>query len=134
MDELAGHRVQETADYRRGAAALDRPACPRASSPRELLVQVRGCHRGYHLLAVPTWERKIRVLAVWLTAALFGRDIVSLASVQHPREAFIAGGEPASPPSGVPSPYPDEVIEPIGRASRCISLVTLPRPWDGMGN
>ncbi|MQY40625.1 hypothetical protein SRB17_86580 [Streptomyces sp. RB17] len=26
-------------------------------------------HRGYHVLAVPTWERKIRVLAIWLTAA-----------------------------------------------------------------
>jgi NADH dehydrogenase len=36
-------------------------------------------HRGYHVLAVPTWERKIRVLAVWLTALLFGRDIASLA-------------------------------------------------------
>jgi NADH dehydrogenase FAD-containing subunit len=35
-------------------------------------------HRGYHVLAVPSWERKIRVLAVWLTAAVFGRDIVSL--------------------------------------------------------
>ena len=55
-------------------------------------------HRGYHVLAVPTWERKIRVLAVWLTAAVYGRDIVSLASVQHPREAFIAGGGPAFPP------------------------------------
>ncbi|PXY19246.1 NAD(P)/FAD-dependent oxidoreductase [Prauserella muralis] len=52
-------------------------------------------HRGYHVLAVPTWERKIRVLALWLTAALFGRDILSLASVQHPRQAFVAGGEPA---------------------------------------
>jgi hypothetical protein len=41
---------------------------------------------------------KIRVLAIWLTAALFGRDIVSLASVQHPREAFITDGELASPP------------------------------------
>jgi len=46
-------------------------------------------HRGYHVLAVPTWERKVRVLAVWTTAAVFGRDIVSLASVQHPREAFV---------------------------------------------
>ena len=54
-------------------------------------------HRGYHVLAVPTWERKIRVLAIWLTAALFGRDIVSLASVQHPREAFITDGELAFP-------------------------------------
>ena len=51
-------------------------------------------HRGYHVLAVPSWERKVRVLAIWLTQALFGRDILSLASVQHPREAFVAGGEP----------------------------------------
>ena len=36
------------------------------------------------------------MLAIWLTAALFGRDIVSLASVQHPREAFIADGGPSS--------------------------------------
>jgi NADH:ubiquinone reductase (H+-translocating) len=35
-------------------------------------------HRGYHVLAVPSWERKIRVLAVWLTAAVSSRDIVSL--------------------------------------------------------
>ena len=47
-------------------------------------------HRGYHVLAVPTWERKLRVLAVWATAVPFGRDIVSLSSVQHPREAFLA--------------------------------------------
>ncbi len=52
-------------------------------------------HRGYHVLAVPSWERKIRVLAIWLTAAVFGRDILSLASVQHPRAAFVTGGEPA---------------------------------------
>jgi NADH dehydrogenase len=51
-------------------------------------------HRGYHVLAVPSWERKVRVLAVWMTAALYGRDIVSLASVQHPREAFVARGNP----------------------------------------
>ncbi|WP_406053110.1 NAD(P)/FAD-dependent oxidoreductase [Kribbella sp. NBC_00889] len=45
-------------------------------------------HRGYHVLAVPTWDRKFRVLAVWLIAFFYGRDIVSLASVQSPREAF----------------------------------------------
>jgi NADH dehydrogenase len=54
-------------------------------------------HRGYHVLAVPSWERKIRVLAIWLTAAVFGRDILSLASVQNPRAAFVTGGEPAVP-------------------------------------
>lgn len=51
-------------------------------------------HRGYHVLAVPSWERKIRVLALWLTAAVFGRDIVSLAAVEHPRDAFVSGGDP----------------------------------------
>ncbi|MFF3949430.1 NAD(P)/FAD-dependent oxidoreductase [Streptomyces sp. NPDC001902] len=54
-------------------------------------------HRGYHVLAVPTWERKVRVLTVWLTAALFGRDLVSLASVQHPRDAFVTSATPRRP-------------------------------------
>jgi NADH:ubiquinone reductase (H+-translocating) len=47
-------------------------------------------HRGYHVLAVPTWDRKIRVLSIWLVSFFYGRDIVSLASVQSPREAFRA--------------------------------------------
>jgi NADH:ubiquinone reductase (H+-translocating) len=53
-------------------------------------------HRGYHVLAIPTWERKVRVLAVWLTALMFGRDIASLESAQHPRAAFVSGGEPVT--------------------------------------
>ncbi|GAA2228257.1 FAD-dependent oxidoreductase [Promicromonospora sukumoe] len=51
-------------------------------------------HRGYHVLAVPTWERKVRVLLVWLSAVLFGRDIIPLSTVQAPRAAFLAGGDP----------------------------------------
>jgi NADH dehydrogenase len=51
-------------------------------------------HRGYHVLAFPTSERKIRVLADWPPALVFGRDIVSLQSVQDPRRAFITGGSP----------------------------------------
>ncbi|RIQ34019.1 NAD(P)/FAD-dependent oxidoreductase [Jiangella rhizosphaerae] len=47
-------------------------------------------HRGYHVLAIPTWERKVRVALVWAAALFYGRDIVSLLSVQHPRAAFIA--------------------------------------------
>ncbi|HEY3562248.1 MAG TPA: FAD-dependent oxidoreductase [Kribbella sp.] len=47
-------------------------------------------HRGYHVLAVPTWDRKLRVLSIWLVSFFYGRDIVSLASVQSPREAFQA--------------------------------------------
>lgn len=51
-------------------------------------------HRGYHVLAIPTWERKFRVLLVWLSAVFAGRDIVSLLSVQDPRHAFVSGGMP----------------------------------------
>lgn len=51
-------------------------------------------HRGYHVLAVPTWERKIRVLLVWVSAVFFGRDIIPLSTVQRPRAAFLAGGDP----------------------------------------
>jgi NADH dehydrogenase len=45
-------------------------------------------HRGYHVLAVPTWERKVRVSLGWLGAFVLGRDIVSMEAVQHPRSAF----------------------------------------------
>ncbi|MCS5717104.1 NAD(P)/FAD-dependent oxidoreductase [Herbiconiux sp. CPCC 205763] len=51
-------------------------------------------HRGYHVLAVPTWERKVRVALVWLSAVFFGRDIVSLQSARTPRQAFTSGGVP----------------------------------------
>ena len=51
-------------------------------------------HRGYHVLAIPTWERKLRVLLVWLSAVFGGRDIVSLLSVQDPRHAFVSAGVP----------------------------------------
>ncbi len=51
-------------------------------------------HRGYHVLAVPSWERKVRVLVGWVPPVLFGRDIVSLQAVQTPRDAFVRGGAP----------------------------------------
>jgi len=37
---------------------------------------------------VPTWERKIRVLVVWVLSFVLGRDIVSLEQTRHPRDAF----------------------------------------------
>jgi NADH dehydrogenase len=64
-------------------------------------------HRGYHVLAVPTWSRKVRVLMLWISAFLFGRDIVSLESVQEPRAAFLA----AVPAAPRPMPGPDEPVE-----------------------
>ncbi len=55
-------------------------------------------HRGYHGLAMPSWERKWRVLWGWWNNFWLGRDIVSLAATQHPRaifEEFAARPKPA---------------------------------------
>lgn len=46
-------------------------------------------HRGYHGLAVPMWERKIRVFGNWGLNFLLRRDIVSLEARVAPRAAFV---------------------------------------------
>jgi NADH dehydrogenase len=64
-------------------------------------------HRGYHGLAMPTWERKIRVIGNWVMGFILSRDIVSLSAREHPRVGFAefasrprpaANEAPASPP------------------------------------
>jgi NADH dehydrogenase len=47
-------------------------------------------HRGYHGLAVPMWERKIRVFGNWALNLVLGRDVVSLEARETPRAAFAA--------------------------------------------
>ncbi|MFF4455793.1 NAD(P)/FAD-dependent oxidoreductase [Streptomyces goshikiensis] len=57
-------------------------------------------HRTYHLSRIPTFNRKMRVLAEWTLSGLFKREIVSLGSLEHPRAEFelAAGGGPKDPP------------------------------------
>ncbi|TFC14627.1 NAD(P)/FAD-dependent oxidoreductase [Cryobacterium algoritolerans] len=45
-------------------------------------------HRGYHGLAMPSWERKLRVVWGWVNNFFLGRDIVSLEAVENPRAVF----------------------------------------------
>jgi NADH dehydrogenase len=45
-------------------------------------------HRGYHGLAMPTWERKIRVIGNWVLNFLLGRDPVGIIARDEPRAAF----------------------------------------------
>ncbi|BDZ44681.1 NAD(P)/FAD-dependent oxidoreductase [Naasia aerilata] len=45
-------------------------------------------HRGYHGLAIPTWERKIRVIANWVLSFVLGRDIAPIENLDQPREFF----------------------------------------------
>jgi NADH dehydrogenase len=43
-------------------------------------------HRTYHVLRVPTLNRKARIVADWTIALFFRRDVVQLGSLSRPRE------------------------------------------------
>ncbi len=45
-------------------------------------------HRGYHGLAIPTGERKVRVFGNWFMNFFLRRDIVGIEARQTPRAAF----------------------------------------------
>jgi NADH:ubiquinone reductase (H+-translocating) len=45
-------------------------------------------HRGYHGLAMPTWERKARVITMWLVNLFWGRDLASIEAVEAPKASF----------------------------------------------
>ncbi len=47
-------------------------------------------HRTYHLLKLPTMNRRLRVVADWTLALLFPREVVSLDVLEHPRQDFQA--------------------------------------------
>lgn len=72
-------------------------------------------HRGYHGLAMPTWERKFRVIGDWIQNFLHGRETVSLEAVQQPRaafEEFAARPRPAAAPAETPAPA-EKKAEPV---------------------
>jgi len=45
-------------------------------------------HRSYHLLAMPTITRRVKIAMDWTVALLFPRDITQLGSLERPREPF----------------------------------------------
>lgn len=64
-------------------------------------------HRGYHGLAMPSWERKWRVIGDWWHNFWLSRDNVSLQTVQNPRyvfEEFAARPRPAVAEAPVAEP------------------------------
>ena len=70
-------------------------------------VKVKGfpawlMHRGYHLLAVPTLDRKFRVLLDWVGQTTFRRDLVAIGRLSRPREEFVlAAAKPPQRPASV---------------------------------
>ncbi|WP_104178552.1 NAD(P)/FAD-dependent oxidoreductase [Cryobacterium sp. Y50] len=61
-------------------------------------------HRGYHGLAMPSWERKLRVVWGWVNNFFLGRDNVSLSATQHPRGAFVEFASRPKPPAPAAAP------------------------------
>ena len=45
-------------------------------------------HRTYHLMQIPTFNRKARIALDWTAAAFFRRDLVSMGRLHEPRRAF----------------------------------------------
>ncbi len=75
-------------------------------------VKMRGpiawfMHRSYHLWAMPTLNRKVRIVLDWTTSILFRREPVALGGVSHPRAEFVAAA--AEPPSREDLPEPPGV-------------------------
>lgn len=78
-------------------------------------LKVRGflawvLHRTYHVFAMPTWNRKIRIMFNWTTSLLLRREVVSLGSLHDPRAEFRAASVPAAPAASAPAQAgaPDE--------------------------
>jgi NADH dehydrogenase len=61
-------------------------------------------HRGYHGLAMPSWERKFRVFWGWWNNFWLGRDIVGLSALQQPRAQFELFAARPKPAASVPAP------------------------------
>ncbi len=46
-------------------------------------------HRSYHVYAMPTLNRKVRIVIGWITGAVSGRDATSLIKETDPRRNFV---------------------------------------------
>ncbi len=57
-----------------------------------------AAHRSYHVMAMPTGNRKLRIIIGWIGQFLMGREIVSLGSVHDPRDEFRKASVPPAPP------------------------------------
>ncbi|HXD27728.1 MAG TPA: FAD-dependent oxidoreductase [Arthrobacter sp.] len=67
-------------------------------------VQLRGfpawaAHRGYHGMAMPTFERKYRVVSDWVASLLFRRDTTQIRDLQDPRRQFVEAATPKPKPA-----------------------------------
>jgi NADH dehydrogenase len=69
-------------------------------------------HRGYHGLAMPMWERKIRVFSGWFWNLVLRRDIVSIVATKDPRLSFesVASRPAAAPAAAAKKPAAKKAV------------------------
>jgi NADH:ubiquinone reductase (H+-translocating) len=81
-------------------------------------------HRSYHLLKLPTMNRRLRVVSDWTLALLFRREVVPLDVLEHPREEFetalraVAGPALTGPGAVLPRSRPRASGRELSRADR----------------
>lgn len=71
-------------------------------------IKVRGffawvLHRTYHVFAMPTVNRKLRIMAGWTGSVLLRREVVALGSLHDPRAEFRAASVPPKPREDKPA-------------------------------
>ncbi len=74
-------------------------------------IKVRGflawvLHRTYHVFAMPTVNRKLRIMAGWTGSLLLRREVVPLGALHDPRAEFRAASVPPKPRAVEPAEAP----------------------------
>ncbi len=76
-------------------------------------------HRTYHLSAMPTLDRKLKIMAGWTATLLFRREVVALGNVMHdPRHEFLAAAVPAKKGGPKRSKTPNQADQAAGTAKK----------------
>jgi NADH dehydrogenase len=57
-------------------------------------------------MAMPTFERKFRVILNWIIGFFAGRDTTQLVDLDNPRGAFVSAATPAPKPAAAPAAVP----------------------------
>lgn len=70
-----------------------------------------AAHRGYHGMAMPTFERKFRVVGDWVSNLLFKRDITQISDLQTPRRQFVEAATPKPKAAEKPAAAQDGTSE-----------------------
>ncbi|WP_029068348.1 NAD(P)/FAD-dependent oxidoreductase [Jonesia quinghaiensis] len=76
-------------------------------------IKLRGffawcAHRGYHLYAMPTISRRLRITTGWLSVYLMRRELVPLGPLHDPRAEFRNAAIPPKPKAEQAKSLPDE--------------------------